>query len=200
MTTETAPVEPAIGDSVIGTPETPKESVSYETYRRTVSEAKTEREQRRKLEAELTEFRKKEQEAKEADLARRGEFDQVLKLREEENQKLRESLNVYNERMQKASKLNAFIKAAGADLDDKWLGLVDVDSIVVLPDDEIDQLSVKKTVETFRKTWPEAFKQKSIIPNDMPNGTGFITESEWKKIPSAAERKKYKQNQIQWGK
>jgi hypothetical protein len=198
-----APVEPSVPGSADEPAPTNKDHVSYDTYRRTVNEAKNEREARRKLEAELAEVRKRDKAIEEQELAKKGEYEKLLQLREQENQTLKQQLDSYSTQFKRASKLNAFIKAAGTELDDKWLGLIDVDSIATRPDaeNEIDQMSVQSAVETFRKTWPEAFKPKgSSIPADMPNGTGYITESEWKKLTKADEKRKYKQNQILWGK
>lgn len=198
-----APVEPSVPGSADEPTPTNKDHVSYETYRRTVNEAKNEREARRKLEAELAEIRKRDKAIEEQELAKKGEYEKLLQLREQENQSLKTQLDTFNAQFKKASKLNAFIKAAGTELDDKWLGLVDVDSIATRPDadNEIDQLSLQTAVETFRKTWPEAFKPKgSNIPADMPNGTGYITESEWRKLTKSEEQRKYKSNQILWGK
>lgn len=198
-----APVEPSVPGSADEPTPTTKDHVSYETYRRTVNEAKNEREARRKLESELAEIRKREKAIEEQELAKKGEYEKLLQLREQENQTLKQKLDSFDAQFKRASKLNAFIKAAGTELDDKWLTLVDVDAIATRPDaeNEIDQMSVQSAVETFRKTWPEAFKPKgSHLPTDMPNGTGYITESDWKKLTKAEDKRKYKQNQILWGK
>lgn len=198
-----APVEPSVPGSADEPTPTNKDHVSYDTYRRTVNEAKNEREARRKLEAELAEIRKRDKAIEEQELAKKGEYEKLLQLREQEAKSLKEQLDAYHAQFKRASKLNAFMKAAGTELDDKWLSLVDVDSIATRPDadNEIDQLSVQNAVETFRKTWPEAFKAKGAnIPADMPNGTGYITESEWKQLTKAEDKRKYKQNQILWGK
>lgn len=193
------PVEPSTQGSADELPPS-KDSVSYETHRRLLDEKKKAVAQKAELEARLASFEAKERQAEEEKLKQTGEYQKLLTLREQENQLLKTKLDSFDSHIKKASKLNAFMKAAGTELDDKWLPLVDVEQIAFRPDadGEIDMLSVQASVETFKKTWPEAFKPKgSQIPSDMPNGTGTITESEWNKLP---DKKKYRPNQIQWGK
>lgn len=201
MTDTTSPVETSTQGSADEQPQT-QDKVSYETHRRLLDEKKREQAARKQLEAELEMFRAKEKQIEEEKLKQTGEYQKLLQLREEENKKLKSELDSFENRFKRAAKMNAFIKAAGTELDDKWLQLVDVDSIAVRPDDnEIDMMSLQSSVETFRKTWPEAFKPKgSPIPADMPNGQGHITESEWRKLPKAADKTKYKPDQILWGK
>lgn len=194
------PVETSTQGSADEQQQQKQDSVSYETHRRLLDEKKREQAARKQLEAEVEAFRAKERQIEEDKLRQQGEFQKLLQLREQENESLKGKLNSFESRFQAASKINAFIKAAGTDLDEKWLRLVDVNSIQFRPDQdgEIDMMSVQSAVETFKKTWPEAFKPKgSQIPAEMPNGQGYITESEWKNLP---DKKKYKQNQILWGK
>lgn len=199
----TAPVEPSTQGSADEPTQQPKDSVSYETHRRLLDEKKREQAARKDLEAKVAAFEAKERQIEEEKLKAQGEFQKLLQLREQENQTLKQKLDAFDSQFKRAEKMNAFIKAAGTELDDKWLRLIDVDGIAYRPDadNEIDHMSVQNAVETFRKTWPEAFKPKgSQIPADMPNGQGYITESEWKKLTKSEDRRKYKQNQILWGK
>ena len=180
-----------------------RETVSYETHRRLLDEKKREQAARKQLESELEAFKAKERALEEEKLKQQGEYQKLLGFREEELKSFKDKVNQYESKFQRAEKMSAFIKAAGQDLDDKWLSLINVEAIQYRPDSEgeIDQMSVASAVETFKKTWPEAFKTRStMMPADMPNGQGFITETEWKKMSKAEDRKKYKPNQILWGK
>lgn len=176
-----------------------KDVVSYETHRRLLDEKKREQQARKELEARLQAFENEKRTQEEEKLRQQGEYQKLLQLKEEKLKAYEQKFESIESRLQTATKINAFIKAAGTDLEEKWLGLINPKDIQIRPDDgEVDMLSVQNAVETFKKTWPEAFKQKgATIPAEMPNGKGYITESEWRTLP---DKKKYKHNQILWGK
>ena len=62
---------------------------------------------------------------------------------------------VEQKNMTDAQKMSAFLKNAG-DVPEKYWGLVDLDSIAIDPEtNQPDQLSLQKSVESFKATFPE---------------------------------------------
>lgn len=177
------------------------ENVPYGKYRDLLDEKKKEQAERRALSERLSEYEKREKE-KEDELARkRGDYDKIIASKEAEKAELRSKLDAHERHAQNVKKLGAFLKTSGADIEEKWLKIVDLKSIVLDPDSqEVDQMSVAKTVEDFKKEWPEAFKKAGArFPNEAPNTSngisGFIKASEYAKL-SLKEMRKYKINQV----
>lgn len=158
--------------------------------------------EKKKISERLKAFEDAEAKRAEDDAKKRGDYEALLKSKEEEAAKAREESSRLKAQMTDAKKLGAVVDAAGQAIDRKWLSMIDVDSVLINPDTgEIDQMSVTKTVEDFKKTWPEAFiKPGRSLPNEAPNGgLQMIAESAWLKLPRK-EMDKFKRTQIDWGK
>lgn len=186
---------PDVSDTSEPSPEPKKDSVSYETHRRLLDEAK-------KAKAKVAEYEAKEKQIAEEKLKQQGEYQKIIEAREAELAETRNKVTAYETQIDEARKLSAFQKAFGNEIDGKWLGLVDVSKIAFKPDTkEVDDFSVKAVVDNFKKQWPEAVVRKgSPLPSpDMPNGSVHISESEWKKLKGSTEKQKYKPDQIKWG-
>lgn len=187
-----AAVQPvgAVGDGQ--SQQDPVKTVSYETHERLLREKKKLQE-----EAELLRNEKKLREDEEA--KKRGDFEALLKSREEELSIAKSKLTSLQDRIMDAQKLTAVLNTAGSPIDSKWHGLIDTNKIVVHPDTgEVDQMSVTRVVEDLRKSWPEMFKVKGqTLPADAPlgNGAGKISRSEWLKLP-LKDMTKWKPDQI----
>ena len=188
-----------VGDE--GKSESKKDVVTYETHRKLLDEKK-------KMQAERDQLLAEKKAKEEEDARKRGDLESLIKSREdaikaeqERVKALEQEVTSFKQLQANASKLSSFLKTAGSDIDDKWLSLVDLSQIQLKETGEVDQISVASAVESFKKTWPEAFKKPGVqIPNAQPNGgAGMIAYSEWLKL-SAKEMKKYKFEQIIQGK
>lgn len=176
-----------------GNEEPKKETVSYDTHRKLLDEKKKVQQERDALAAE-----KKQREEEEA--KKRGDYETLLKTREEELNNYKTKYNSLQNNIVEAQKLTAVLGAAGSPIEQKWHGLIDTSKIAVHPESgEIDQMSVTKVVEDLRKSWPEMFKNPNPakLPADAPqgNGAGKISRAEWLKLPSN-KMKEYKLDQI----
>lgn len=149
--------------------------------------------------AKLKEFQEKERLKEEEEAKKRGDYEKLVKDRDEELLKLKGELTTHKSRMESASKLAAVLDAVDSDIERKWFDMIPLDQIILNPETgEIDQMSVTKTVENLKKTWPEMFKVKGKgLPTDAPsgNGAGTISRSEWLKLP-VKEMQKWRPNQI----
>lgn len=176
------------------------ENVPYSKFRELLDEKKKEQSEKRELASKVAEFEKREREKEEELLRKKGDYEALLKSRDEELAKTKQELSAREKRDLELAKARAFVKAAGGDIDSRFLehGLINIDAIVVDPSTgEIDQMSVAQAVDSFKKVWPEAFKKPGmIIPVEAPNGhPSTIRHSDWVKL-SAKDMKKYKPDQI----
>lgn len=184
------PVAPAEKDQ--------RETVNYETHRKLLDEKK-------KIQAKLDEILAKEKEREESEARKRGDFEALLKARNEELERERKAREELESRIIQGRKLNAVIEALGGNVEPKWLKLIDVSEVAVNPETgEIDQLTVARQAETLKRDWPEMVRVAGKLPHQAPKGLegggGMITESEWKKLGSVKEMNKYRRDQIIWDK
>lgn len=170
---------------------TERETVTLETHRRLLDEKK-------KTQAKLEELLAKDKEREEADAKKRGDYEALLKSRDEELKSERDKRLGLEATLTTGQKLNAVIDALGGQVDPRWYKMIDVSGVVVNPDTgEVDTLTVAKVAESLKREWPEMVRGQGRLPAEAPQGSGAgtIAYEEWKKLP-LADMKKWKQNQI----
>lgn len=176
------------------TSEKSKDTIAYETHRKLLDEKK-------KLQAKLADIEASQKKREEEDLAKKGEVEKILKIREQELNDTRAKLSAFEERQLQAKKLSAVVRGLGAQIDDKWYSVIGshLDEVVINPESgDVEQMSVTSVVEGLKKSWPEMLKvQRPGMPHDAPQGNGVTTigYDAWKKLP-LKEMKKWKHNQI----
>jgi len=182
---------------------TGKGHVSYETYQKTLDEAKKAKEKLRAIEEQASKL------AEEKMIAE-GNWKGLLEAREnrikeleEENNQTKSKYGELNERIAGSQKLSKVLSKLGGDLDDKYFGLIDISEVKVNPETgEVDDMSAAKVAENFRTMYPETIKKK-FNPNSMGenrSGTGndqptTIAYKDWSKLPYN-EQRKWKYSQI----
>ena len=198
MTEQKAPVEQS-GEPVAA-PENKeqREHVNYDTHRKLLDEKK-------KIQAKLDEILARDKEREESEARKRGDFEALLKARNEELDRERKAREDLESRIMAGRKMNAVLEALGGNVDQKWLKLIDVSEVAVNPETgEIDQLTVARQAEALKREWPEMVQTRGKLPTQAPKGLegglGMITESEWKKLGSVKEMNKYRKDQIVWDK
>jgi len=174
-------------------PKTKNDSVSYDTYSKTLEEAK-------KAKARLKELEAAEQKRNEEELQKRGEFQELLKARESDLERLQSELSTVRRRELDRLKLSSVLDAAGGDIDPKWYQLIEYDAVQVSESGDIDRTSVARVVENFKKSYPEVLRNPNAprLPGNAPQGSGSgnkISRAAWMKLPSA-EMRKWKHDQI----
>lgn len=175
---------------------TGKGQVSYETYLKTLDEAKKAKEKLRAIEEQASKL------AEEKMLAE-GNWKGLLEAREnrikeleEENNQTKSKYGELNERIAGSQKLSKVLSKLGGDLDDKYFGLIDISEVKVNPETgEIDDMSAAKVAENFRTMYPETIKKK-FNPNSMGENRGgeskepsTISHKVWSKLPYTEQRK-----------
>lgn len=191
----TAPVEQS-GNVSVTPPEVKNERadfVTLETHRRLLDEKK-------KAQAKLDELLAKEKEREEADAKKRGDYEAILKAREEELQSERAKRLEIEGTLTQGRKLSAVIDALGGSVDPRWYKLIDISNVAINPESgEVDALTVAKVAESLKREWPEMLRATSKLPANAPQGleggSGKISREAWKKLPSK-EMLKWKPDQI----
>lgn len=174
-----------------------EKTVSYETYLKTLDEAKS---AKSKLKAQEDALNKIQDEKMKAD----GDWKGLLEAREnrireltEQSETLGKKYGALNERITNSQKLSMVISKLGGNLDEKYYGLIDLEGIKTNPETgEIDDMSATKIAESFRTMYPETIK-KGFNPNAMGETRGsanstqsMISRDEWLKL-SYSEQKKW---------
>lgn len=179
-----------------------KQHVSYETYKKTLDEAKTAKAKLRALEEE-------KQRIAEEKMIAEGNWKGLLEARDNRIKQLEEETNTVkskygelNETITGSKKLSKVLSKIGGDIDDKYFGLIDISEVKVNPETgEVDDMSAAKVAENFRTMYPETIKKK-FNPNAMgENKTSSndapttISYDAWCKL-SWSDQKKWKFSQI----
>lgn len=188
-----APVEPApaVSDSGAEANDPTPKTVSYETYLKTLNEAK-------KAKQKLTEIDAADKARSDAELARQGEYQKLVEQRDAELVATKNELTSLRQIQADQRKMASVLDLAGGDIDPKWYSLIPYDQVVINPDTgEVDKLSAAKVVAHLKKDFPEIIRMPNAprLPSSAPQGTGKITRSAWLDLP-VAEMKKYKLDQI----
>lgn len=167
----------------------PPRSVSYDSYKKAVDEAKAAKKKADELE-------RKEKQREEAALAEQGNYKKLLEQRETELKDERKKYSELNSKVTESRKMNAFLGAVSGEIPDKYWGLVDLDAVAVDPETgKPDEASVKAAAEAFEKQYPDVVKKptRSKLPNDAPNGgSAKLKYVDWLKLPDDQKAKRMK--------
>jgi len=154
-----------------------QDTVSYKTHEKLLN-------QHKKQQARLKELEEKEREREESEQLKRGEFEKVLSLKEEKIKNLQSVVEQRETERIEGKKLMAFMdKLPGAISDNDYLSHIDIDSIIIDENGEIDSLSLEKEVDRFtKKHWRVIdYKNKKGLPTvghlgGRPNAKKSIKE------------------------
>jgi hypothetical protein len=179
---------PIVGDD----PKSP--TVSREHHERVLSEKKKAATELAAANAKLAARDAADAAAEEARLLANGEAKKALDTKAAELATANAKLAAHEETARSAKKLDSFFAAVGGKVERKFWGLIDFDQITIDEAGQVDEGSVAKYVETFKKTYPETIAkqgQGNGMPNDKPQGSGgSLTLDEWKKLPLKDRQKR----------
>jgi hypothetical protein len=174
--------------------EDPKGSEALERHKqRLLDETRKAKDRATKAETRLAELEAKEREREDQELEKQKNFEQLLKNQQAETAKEREKRLALEEQVVTAVKTNAFHKALGAKVDDKFKGLIDLKQINFDPETgQVDEMSVAKYVDDYRKQYPETIKMPGAngMPSNAPKGgpKGKIPHEEWVAMKESPEK------------
>jgi len=137
-----------------------KDTVSYETYRKVLSEKKKlmeVRDEHEKLKAEV----KSQHEAR---LKEQGDYKSIAEQYKAENEKIKNDLVKERQNKEDSLKLGALLEAIPGNVPRKAWGLLDLDKIVIDPSTgHPDELSLQKAAKHFVDTFPELIQKTNGI-------------------------------------
>jgi len=168
---------------------------------RILAESKKYKEGYQTFKAEKDEIAKMQAQANEEKLREKGQYDVLLKQREERLKELESELNNYKGEVQSRDeailnfkKAAAFEKQLGGKLKkDAYWNHVDFDNIAIDPaTGKIDSHSLVKVTESFKNDFNELVDYGNIgnLPNGTAQGSSKLTVEQWKKLPLADQRKR----------
>jgi hypothetical protein len=176
-----------------------KRTVSYDTHRQLLDEKK-------KVQAELDRLLEEKKSREQKELEEKGEYKKLLEQERQAREAAEGKLKTFDEQEKGRRKMAAILSAAGGTIEDKWFDLVAntaLDLVAIDPDTgAVDKMSVTKAVEKLKTSYPEIIKGTGGpgLPNKHPGAAGgtpgTILRSEWEKLPTSAEMKKWKPSQI----
>jgi len=167
---------------------------------RILAESKKYKEGYQTFKAEKEEIAKMRAQAEEDKLREKGQYDVLLKQREEKLKELEDEMAGYkseinsrDEAILNFRKAAAFEKQVGGKLKkDAYWNHVDFDKIAIDPaTGDIDTHSLSSVVENFTSDFKELIDYGPIgnLPNGTATGSGKLTVDQWKALP-LDERKK----------
>ena len=181
-------------EAPVATPEEIK-MISYDAHRKLLDEKK-------KVQGELSALQSEKKAREDAEAARRGDFESLLKARDEELAKERGERQQLQSRITTGLKMNAVIESLGGQIDQKWFQLIDVSEVAQSESGELDQMTVARVAEQLKKQWPEMVKSVNKLPSNAPQGLtaagSKIAESEWKKL-KGKDQMSFGPNDVIWG-
>jgi hypothetical protein len=146
--------------------------IKYSTHKKLLNQHKN-------LKSELEELREYRQKNEEAESLRKGEYEKILRAKEEKIQELTNKLKGIDQDMADRKKLQAFIdKIPGKIKKNEYLVHVDLDSIATDPETgEIDAMTLEREAKRFVENFPDLFikatsktlPQVGSLNNERPN-------------------------------
>jgi len=146
--------------------------IKYSTHKKLLNQHKN-------LKSELEELREFKQKQEEDQALKRGEFDKILKAREEKIEELSNKLKGIDQENNDRRKLQAFLnKVPGKVKKNEYLSFVDLDSIATDPETgEVDSVTLEREAKKFVENFPDlivpannkALPQVGSLNNDRPN-------------------------------
>lgn len=160
--------------------------LSYETYQRTVAEAKKLRQEREEMARKLEAFEAEKRELEEKKLVEKGEIQKVLEAERKRREEAEKKLNEREKTLLDAHKLAAFReKLPGRLASNEYYSFVDVDAIAVDPSTgELDENTLKSVVDSFVAKHGRLLEvDRRKLPSDAPTQSKKLTYEEWLKLP-----------------
>lgn len=179
------------GDAIVAD-QTSKDSVAYETYKKTLAQKKKLDEELAARDEELNLLKREKKEREESELKAKEDYKKLLELRDKELEETKVKYSSLNKEIQESIKFNSFLESLPGNLDKKYWRMVDTSEIVIDPaTNEPDPTSIKKVAEKFQAEFGELIQTpgKAKLPNSAAQtGNVAITDEVWNSL-SAKEKK-----------
>jgi len=168
------------------------DTVKYDTYKRTLGEAKRAKEEARELREKIEAFQNLEKDREMEELDKQKNYQEKLRIREEELKKAKDELFMVKGSVTNAIKKDAFLQALQGVVPKEYHSLIPMEKIVYDHNTgEIDEMSLSSAVDEFRKVHHRVIDSRDVskLPNEKPSGVGSNVTGGNKKLSSAEEMK-----------
>lgn len=150
------------------------DSVSIDTHRRLLAQRKKDQQRIQDANARLAEFEEMERQKQQTELEAKGEYDKILKAKDEELQALRARTEAEAKARIDSAKEAAFINSLPGKLrNQSYLSYMDKEAIAIDPDTgNVDQGSLKQAVDKFVQEHGiliEGQAKSTSLPNQSPS-------------------------------
>jgi hypothetical protein len=195
----------------LATDQSQKNTVSYETYRKVIDEIKmlkgkvpeddikSKAAQFEEMKAKLAALENEKRQKEEDSLRKRGDFEKLLKMREDELAKYRDEAQGLRSKFETAAKYSSFLKNIEGNIAPEYIKLAEdyVDQIPMNPETGApDDSAAKMIAMEFRKKYAAIIQKpnRSVgIPSDAAKvESTTITYEEWLKLPKQEMQKRLK--------
>lgn len=143
-----------------------KDTVKYETYKKTLGQYKKTQAERDELLSQLEQYKNAEKEREEAKLKEQGEYKKLLDLARQESNELKQKVSNYENQFVMRTKIDALKSFLPGQLKrDDYLAHARINEIVLDPETgEVEESSVKAVVDDFIKNHGDLIS----VPNKSP--------------------------------
>lgn len=150
--------------------ESGKGSVDYDTYSRLLKQRKADQARLNELNAEFNKLKAEREAELEAKMKEEQKWKELAERREKEAKELRTGWESDKQRFINTHKLNAFKEAIGGLKKPEYAKFINPDLIEIDEEGNIDEESVKRYAQEFRKDYPDLIKEVTSpkLPNRAP--------------------------------
>lgn len=127
------------------------DSVNYATHQRLLSQRKKDQQRMQELEERLNQFEEAERKVEQMEMEKKGEYEKILKEREERINSLMHQIEADKEARINTAKESAFLDSLPGKLrKQEYLSFMDKESIAIDPETgKVDEGSLKQVVDAF---------------------------------------------------
>lgn len=160
-----------------------KESVSYETHRKLLSQRKKDQEELAAIRDELQAFKSSQKQAAEEELAKQGQYKELLDQREKELNEIKTQFGDWKNQVIDNEKIRAFEKhLPGKIKNEEYLNFVDTKKILINPESgTVDEESLKMVVGEFMEQHGDSLVKRENI-GKLPSGAAPLVDQRPKKL------------------
>lgn len=172
------------------------DTVSFESYQKVLDEKKAKDRLLADATSKLEAFEKADRDRQETEAKAKGDLETLLKLEREKRETAEKQASEIKESLTRGAKLRSVLKSLSGEIEDQYLGLIDISQVVIDPTTgQPDDLSAKKVAKDFEEKFSRVIVKPGAakLPNGAPaSGANAITLEEWKKLPLDQMKKRLK--------
>ena len=175
-------------DNAAPSGESERQTVSYETHKKMLSQRKADQVKITEMSQQLAEIKAEREASAEQALVDQNNWKQIAEQKELKLSEAEQKLSSINDSLVRAEKIDAFQKELGAELKHRdFSSHINVDSILISDSGEIDADSLNVEINRFRENYGDSLLKTNTIPT-VPGGAPSKSEPKGINDLSSLER------------